>query len=129
MFHQREFSKIVVARREGGDAERQVGRHTRHDPDYSYGLSRRRKEQEYVLFVVANHKEVSMYELHDVLVRMTWKEDQSRQHLRTEVRRWRGVDRSLIDCAASLLHGICGTRSDNLLHHALLYHTRSLEVI
>lgn len=74
------------------------------------------------------HVEVVMYVDHEVLAPMTGKKNQSREHLGSEARRSRLVV-SCIDCTVGLLHRICGEGSDPHLHHAQLYHRRSLELI
>lgn len=77
---------------------------------------------------VAEQKEVVTYVKHDVLVRTTGMKDKSRQHLGSEVRRWWRVV-SLIDCAAGVIHGMCGPHSHTPQNKALLYHRRCLEVL
>lgn len=48
--------------------------------------------------------------------------------LGSEVKHWRRVI-SLIDCAAGLVHGMCGADSDTPLENALQYYRRPLEVL
>lgn len=85
------------------------------------------KRKGYTWFV-SDDKEVVLYVKDIILVRMAWKNEESKLHLGSEVRRCRCVV-SLIACAEGLLHVICVADSDTPLHHAVLYHRRFLEVL